>query len=126
MLVEISSLAVHKVYSERQIAIVESNNNLQIINYKSGEIKKLDIKRVDFYDIETVENCVLQVSEAEVSISCGDRFVMFYPNDKGYRFLLCKFFDANGVKYILVLSSSNADSSTCKIERYTLDVNLFS
>jgi len=120
---KLSKLVVHKIYPVKKIAVVEANNTFNKINYKNDTEFALTIKPIKFYDIEVTENCVVQVSEEEISMSYGGKFIKLYPTPEEYRFLRCKFITIDGINYLLLLLCSNADSSICKLERVTLETN---
>lgn len=122
---QLSKSIVHKVYPDRQIAVIEIDNILKIINYKNGAQSVFNIERINFHDIEVTENFVAQICEFEVSISYGVKNVKLYPLPEGYVFWRCKFLSIDGMKYLLLLVCNDADSSMCKLERYSLEEDLF-
>lgn len=123
---KLSKFIVHKVYPDRKIAIVEMNNVLKIINYMDDTGLILNIKNIDFYDIEVMENFAALINEFEVFVWHGNQNVKLVPLPKGYRFLRCKFTCAYERKYLLLLLCNNADSSICKLQKYSMETDLFS
>lgn len=120
---KLNKLLLHKVYSEKNVAIVEKDSKLEIINYKEQSLlmqKKIDI---NFYDVEAVNEFIVQLDEYKIVISNSVKNVDLFPTN-GYRFLRCKFIQFNKTIFLIVLSCCDADSSLCKLERYALGIDL--
>jgi hypothetical protein len=117
---ELSKSLVHKVYPNDFCAIVESDNTTRIVDYRNGTETVLTVMPGNFYDIEVLAGCVVQVSEELVSVSYGEKCVVLYPSP-GDRYYYGRFITTDEVGYLLLLSSSNWDSSKCKIEKYPIE-----
>lgn len=115
---KLSEFLIHKIYPNQHCAVVESNN--MIMNYKNDTKSVLKIEPIKFHDIEVTIDCVVQISEEEVSVLYGDKNVMLYPNPEDYRFLRGKFITIDKTDHLLLLMCSNSDSSMAKIEKYSL------
>lgn len=117
---KLSKFLVHKVYPDKHTAVVESNNTIKIMDYKNSTETVLKIEPINFHDIEVTTDCVVQISEEEVSVLYSGKKVMLYPNPEDYRFLRGKFIKIDKTDHLLLLMCSNSDSSEGKIEKYTL------
>lgn len=124
---KLNKLFLHKVYPEKNIAIIEKDNILDIINYKEQSLLTeimIDIKNIDFYDVEVINEFIVLVDEYKIIVSNSVKNVNLFPTTNGYRFLRCKFIYFNGEIFLIVLSCCDADSSLCKLERYTVGNDL--
>lgn len=124
---KLNKLFLHKVYPEKQIAIIEKDDTLEIINYKNQSLLTkimIDIKNIDFYDVEVINEFIVLVDEYKIIVSNSTKNINLFPTTNGYRFLRCKFICFNEEIFLIVLSCCDADSSLCKLERYTIENDL--
>lgn len=103
---KLNKLFLHKVYPEKKIAIIEKDNTLDIINYKEQSLLTeimIDIKNIDFYDVEVINEFIVLVDEYKIIVSNSAKNVNLFPTTNGYRFLRCKFIYFNGEIFLIVL-----------------------
>lgn len=120
---KLSQFLVHKIYVQRAEAVIEKNNVIKLINYKKQEEAILDIEPFEmeplfFYDVEVMGMCIAQISEKEILLYCTNKKSTLLPNYPQYSFVRGKFISANDEIFILLLSSSNSESSEAVIEKY--------
>lgn len=120
---KLSQFLVHKIYAQREEAVIEKSNVIKLINYKKQEGAILDIEPFEmeplfFYDVEVMENCTAQISEKEILLYYTNKKSTLLPNYPQYSFVRGKFIRANDEIFILLLSSSNSESSEAVIEKY--------
>lgn len=117
---KLNKFIIHKVYSNTFKAIVEIDNKLILMDYKNNTNTDLKIKPIKFHDIEINNNCVVQVSENEISVQYKNKNIKLYPQHQEYSFLRCRFITVNEVEYIILLICSNTNSLVGEIERYSI------
>ena len=111
---------IHKIYPDKHIAVVETNNTIMMMDYKNNTRAVLKMEPIKFHDIEVTTDYIVQVSEDKASIMCGDKNVILYPDSRDHRFLRGKFITIDKKDYLLLLVCSNADSSEANIEKHSL------
>lgn len=124
---KLNKMFLHKVYPDKKIAIIEKDNILKIINYKKQSLLPeimIDIKNKEFYDVEVINEFIVLVDEYKIIVSNSIKNINLFPSTKGYRFLRCKFIYINKEVFLVVLSCCDADSSVCKLEKYSLENDL--
>lgn len=118
---KLNKFLMYKVYPNRYHAVIKSKNVIMLMNYKNDTESVLKIVPIKFHDIEVATtNCAAQISESEISVMYGGKNVVLYPKDQYYRFLRGKFITIDKTDYLLLLLSSNFDSTNAKIEKYPL------
>ena len=123
---------LHKIYSDKYYAVIESDNVIMLMDYKNDTKSVLQIETMDVYDnkvptnciyhdIEVTTDCVVEISEKKISILYGSKNVILYPNPENYRFLRGKFITIDKTDFLLLLSNNNSNSSKSKIEKYLIN-----
>jgi hypothetical protein len=111
---------VHKVYPQKQCAIVGFGGSLSLFNYHSGIKTGLKIDPINFHDIEIEKDAIAQISEEKISVWYKGESAVLYPESDDCRFLRAKFIKIAGMEYLILLSCSNSDSSSSKLEKVSL------
>lgn len=122
---KINRFTIHKVYPLKREAIVEIDRIVRLIDYEKGTEMELKAEPLEtapyyFYDVEVMENCVLQVAEKRSIVwKEGEKFV-FYPNYPWDRFFRAKFMARENNIYLMLLLGSDSDSTNGVIEKLML------
>jgi len=114
---------VHRVFLRAFEAVVEIDNKLILMNYKSGVNAELKTADIVFHDVEITDNCVALVSERAVSLLYKKQCKRIYPQTLN-RFLRCKFIKTNETIDIIVLACDESNSLAGSLERYSVETDL--
>lgn len=118
---ELKKYLIHKVYPVKNLAILESNHELILYNFKQNFKSKLNVQKIKFHDIELSELNVAQISEEQILLFTGEKYITLKPELEGYVFLRAKFGTIDDITYVFVLMACNYESRLNIIKRFRIE-----
>ncbi len=121
---KLNKFIIHKVYPQKFEAVVESDNVIKLMNYKNDtesilKIEPFETEPFYYHDIEVTTDCVVQISERQVSIWYVGKNIRLYPNSQDYSFLRGRIISIDDTNYLLLLVCSNSEPEQVTIEKYS-------
>lgn len=113
---------VHKIYQENEIYEVEGK--LYLHDIKTDEERLIINQKIDFHDIEILDNYVLQISENAIIVSYNaDKYILKTKSENDY-FIRGKIITELDEKNLIVLVANKKDILQTRIERYSIDTSI--
>ena len=128
--VKLEKYRVHKIYPEKNLAVIQNKKEMILYDYKN-EIKQiLDIELMDnldfsipsafvYHEINLVNDFVVEISERKATVRYNNDKVLIYPDQKNYRFISGKIITENDYKFLFILSNDNSNSEKSRITKYS-------
>lgn len=92
-----------------------------MLDFKYNIKNDLNIQRIKFHNIEFNEFNIVQISEKQILLFIGEKYITLQPELEGYIFFSAKFGIIDNITYLFILMTCNYESKLNIIKRYCIE-----